>query len=128
MNKNPTEKPAIKNKPKDGAAMFKKFALILFLFSFSGNVFAAWRCDKVSTENQGDTLNVTMSCTNGVGSPVVLTRPVFRPERKADIKNVLRNVAIEMRDKTLAIQRVSTVQGNVDADLTLSALETDPTV
>ncbi len=106
----------------------KKIIFALAFLLVSNTAFAAWKCDKVSTENQGDTLNVTMSCGNGVGSPVVLTRPVFRPERKADVKNAMRNVAIELRDKTSAIAKVSTVQGNVDADSSFSAIETDETV
>lgn len=104
---------------------------IIFVLAFllvSNTAFAAWTCTKVSTANKGDTLDVTMSCTNGIGDPVVLTRPVFRPERKADVKNAMRNVAIELRDKTNAITKVSTVQRNVDADASLIASENDPTV
>jgi len=106
----------------------KKLLIAIALLLISQNAFAGWACTKVSTENQGDTLNVTMSCTNGVGNPVVLTRPVFRPERKADVRNAMRNVAIELRDKTNAIAKVSIVQGNVDIDTSFSATETDPTV
>lgn len=107
----------------------KKIIFALALVLISGSAFAApWKCDKVSTENAGDTLNVTMSCGNGVGSPVVLTRPVFRPDRKADVKNAMRNVAIELRDKTNATAKVSVVQGNVNADNSFSAIETDATV
>lgn len=104
---------------------------IIFALAFllvSNTAFAAWKCDKVSTENAGDTLNVTMSCTDGVAAPVVLTRPVFRPERKADVKNAMRNVAIEMKDRAIAIQKVATVKANVDADNSFSAIETDATV
>lgn len=106
----------------------KKIIFALAFLLVSNTAFAAWTCTKVSTENAGDTLNVTMSCGNGVGNPVVLTRPVFRPERKADVKNAMRNVAVELRDKTNAIAKVSTVKGNVDSDNSFSAVETDPTV
>ena len=107
----------------------KKLLIALSILTvFSNTAFAAWKCAKVSTENAGDTLNVTMSCTDGVAGPVILTRPVFRPERKADVKNAMRNVAIEMRDRVIAVQKVSTVKANVDADNSFSANETDPTV
>lgn len=106
----------------------KKLFILVILLLVSQSAFAAWRCNKVSTANQGESLDVTMSCTDGVAAPITLTRPVFRPDRKADVKNALRNVAVEMRDKTAAIQKVVTVKSNVDADLSLSALDSDPTV
>lgn len=108
----------------------KKLSLILvMILSVTQTAFAnPWTCAKVSTSNKGESLDVTMSCTDGISAPVVLTRPVFRPERKADVKNAMRNVAIELRDKTNAITKVSTVKGNVDADASLIASENDPTV
>lgn len=108
--------------------MNKFIVALLISMVLSNNAFAVWQCTKVSTENKGETLDITMSCTNGVAAPVVLTRPVFRPERKADVKNAMRNVAIELKDKTNAIAKVSTVQSNVDADPTIIAVETDPLV
>jgi CTP:molybdopterin cytidylyltransferase MocA len=101
----------------------KKIIFALAFLLVSNTAFAAWKCDKVSTENQGDKLNVTMSCGNGVGNPVVVTRPVFRPTNKGDVKQALRNVASETRDRVRSIQKTSEVQAVVDADNALSGLE-----
>lgn len=106
----------------------KKIILALSFLLVSNTAFAAWTCTKVSTSNKGDTLDVTVSCTDGVSAPVSLTRPVFRPDRKGDVRNAMKNIAIELRDKTNAIQKVSAVQAAVDADDSIVVSESDPTV
>jgi len=108
-----------------GGLIMKKIIFTLAFLLVSNTAFAAWKCDKVSTTNQGETLSVTMSCSDGIATPISLSRPVFRPERKADIKNMLRSVAIELREKTNAIEKVSVVQAAVNADNSLSAKESD---
>lgn len=102
----------------------KKIIFALALVLISGSAFAApWKCDKVSTVNAGENINLTMSCTNGVATPVIIERPVVRPKDKGDVKQVLRNVASEVRDRVRSIQKTSEVQAVVDADNALSGLE-----
>ncbi len=101
----------------------KKIIFALAFLLVSNTAFAAWKCDKVSTRNAGENINLTMSCTDGVATPVIIERPVVRPKDKGDVKQVLRNVASEVRDRVRSIQKTSEVQAVVDADATLSGLE-----
>lgn len=106
----------------------RKISLILaMILALTQTAFAGpWKCDKVSTENRGENLNLTLSCSNGIASPVIVQQEVTRPNRKGDVKNAIRNKANELKDRAAYISKTSAVQAIVDADNTLSASENDP--
>lgn len=97
----------------------KKLILILsILVGFSTSAFAAWTCTKPNNPSalsvSEDGLNVTVTCTNGTETQT-LTRPVFRPQAVAEVKNSIRNVAAELRDKEIAKNRARTIKTNFDS-------------
>lgn len=105
----------------------KKLVLILsILVGFSTSIFAAnWECEKSDMQRYGEGINLSVICTDGVSTPISVTRPVFRPSKNSDIKNAIRNIAVEMKARQEADLKANLILANLKNQV-IRAKDTDP--